>query len=252
MKQTTIILLMTLSLFTQCGQETTNEQENIISDFIDCFKSKNKEKLIAKIYFPLNREFPIPPIKNRREFLDRYNEVFDDKLIKLIINSTPSKDWSIMGSNGIMLFSGDIWLNTDGKLISVNYQSSLETKMKKALIKAEKSQLHETIQHFKKSIILLETTKYRVRIDDLGDDNYRYASWKLENKMSELPDLVIQNGILIPDGSGGNHHYEFTSGEYKYECSINILGEYDSPPAFLTIFKGDKELSSVDAIISKK
>ena len=53
----------------------------------------------------------------------------------------------------------------------------------------------------------------------------------------------------VPDGNGGNHSFEFINGEFKYECSIIVMGKQNSPPAYLTIYKGDKEIFSQKAII---
>ena len=60
--------------------------------------------------------------------------------------------------------------------------------------------------------------------------------------MSEKTDLVLTDGKWITDGSGGNYSLEFKSGDYKYECNINNLSEDDTPPATLTIYKGEKEI----------
>ena len=57
--------------------------------------------------------------------------------------------------------------------------------------------------------------------------------------MSEKPALVIKNGIWLPDGSGGNNHYEFVNGTYTYVCSINVLGTAETPPAALKVFNNE-------------
>jgi hypothetical protein len=245
-------LFLILNTYFAFGQELTDDQKNIVFDFIDCIKHQKKEKLISKISFPFDREYPIPQIKTREEFLKRYNEVFDENLIKMIVNSKPNKDWAAVGWRGIMLFHGDVWLDYDGKLIAVNYQSAVESKKKEELIAIEKSHLHESIKEYKSPIHILETTKYKIRIDDLGDYNYRYCSWLKNSKMSDKPDIIIEKGEFKPDGSGGNHSYVFKRGGFIYECSIVILGEENSPPAYLTIYKGDKEVFSDKANIVLK
>lgn len=252
MKQIIIKVFLTLNCFLSFGQGMTKEEQNVVSDFIDCIKHQEKEKLITKIYFPFEREYPIPQIKNSQEFLNRYNEIFDDKLTKMIINSKPSTDWSAVGWRGIMLFNGEVWLDYDGRLLAINYQSKYEEKNVSELIKLEKRNLHESLIKFKNPVHILETTKYRIRIDDLGGSNYRYASWPLKSKMIDKPDIVIEKGEYKPDGSGGNHSFLFKNGEYTYECAIIIMGEENSPPAYLTIYKGDKEILSQKAYIVTK
>jgi len=148
-----------------------------------------------------------------------------------------------------MFRQGDIWIDEDGNFISVNYQSAAEIKMKATLIESEKANLHPSINKFTNPICTLLTKKYRIRIDEMPNGKYRYASWKIESKISDKPDLIIQNGEYVPEGSGGNHHYAFKNGMYSYECGIVILGEDDSTPAYLSVSKGGNEILNEAAII---
>lgn len=252
MKRFLIISLLAFSSLFCYGDDLTEEQKKLVTDFINVVKQGKKAKLAGIISFPLNRDYPIPPIKNELEFLSRYKEVFDDVLVKMIVNSKLSEDWSAMGWRGIMLLSGEVWLDYDGKLIAVNYQSEAEKKMKAALIKQEKDSLHESLKVFETPVCVLETAKFRIRIDDMGDGKYRYASWSLHNKMSDKPDMIIENGKIVFEGSGDNHHYEFKKGVYLYQCDITVIGEEGSPPAYLTIYKGKKEVVSQPAVIVEK
>ena len=145
-----------------------------------------------------------------------------------------------------------LWIDTDGKIITINYQSQIEKNLKNKLIAAGKVKLHPSIAKFKAPEYILETSKFRIRIDDLGNDNYRYASWSIKQKMSEKPDLVITNGKWIPDGSGGNSYFDFKKGDYLYQCYIIVLGTSDSPPASLTITQNGKEILSQNAKIVKQ
>lgn len=253
MKRFLVTAFLGLCISAVFAQDITVEQQKLVQNFIDCVKQKKKEKLATYISFPLKRDYPIPAIKNRQEFIRRYDEVFDENLVRIIINSKPSVDWSAVGWRGIMLFHGDVWLNYgDGKLIAVNYQSTYEKNKKEELIRSEKLGLHASIKEFKEPVYILETIKYRIRIDDLGDGNYRYSSWHISHKMSDKPDLVIQNGVYEPQGSGGNHIYRFRNGDYVYECMIQVMGEDGMPPAYLSIYKSGKEIFSQKAYIVMK
>ena len=234
------------------GQDLKPEYQKFVKSFIANIKSNNKEGVATFISFPLGREYPIPAVKNKTDFIKRYDQIFDATLKKEIINSNPAKDWSEMGWRGIMLGQGDIWMDTTGKIITINYQSQAEIDFKNKLISSEKGKLHPSIATFKAPVYILETSKFRIRIDDLGNENYRYASWSIKNPMSEKPDLVITNGKWISDGSGGNSHFEFKKGAYLYECYIIIIGTSDSPPAQLTISQNDKEILNQDAKIVSK
>ncbi len=122
-------------------------------------------------------------------------------------------------------------------------------KIKNSLIAAQKKNVNASISKFKEPVAILETSKFRIRIDDLGNNKFRYASWSIKNKMTDKPDLIIENGVFVADGTGGNHYYEFKKGDFKYECYIIVLGEKNSPPATLTIYQSGKEILSQNAKI---
>jgi len=231
------------------SQDLKPEYQKFIKSFIANVKSNNKEGVAAFISFPLGRDYPIPNVKNKADFIKKYDQIFDVTLKNEIIKSNPAKDWSEVGWRGIMLNQGTLWIDTDGKIISINYQSQAEKNLSNKLISAEKAKLHPSIAKFKAPEYILETSKFRIRIDDLGNNNYRYASWSLKQKMSEKPDLVITNGKWIPDGSGGNSYFDFKNGDYLYRCYIIVLGTNDSPPATLTIYQNNKKILEQNAII---
>lgn len=216
----------------------------VVTDFITSIKNGKIEKLSNNIRYPLNRAYPIPPIKNKQEFVKRYKEVFDDELTKKIINSNTLTDWDFMGWRGIMLLNGELWLNdSDGKLLSVNHRSKFETLEQSRLIALEKTGLHPSIKKFDKPILIFQTAQYRVRIDDLGNRNYRYASWPLKSKMSDKPSIVLSGGQYDPDGSGGSGNFNFKSGIYLYTCFISARGD-NNALGYLIIKKDSKKILS--------
>lgn len=236
-----ILLLLLLSV-SAIGQDMSIANQNAVKKFIDYVKAGNKEALAGITAYPLKREYPIPDIYDKKEFVARYKEIFNDSLVKLIIKSRPADDWSEMGWRGIMLLDGVIWLDQDGKLIAVNTQSPFERKKKAALIAEDKKHLYPSVRNFLRPICIIETNKYRIRIDEMSDGKYRYSSWLLKNKMSEKPDLVLENGQIVFDGNEGNCHFEFKKDEYKYVCDIIEIGEDTSPPADLFVYKNEKEI----------
>lgn len=244
MKKLTAALFFTINFLLVFGQEKDPIHQQVILDFIELVKHHNKEKLSGFVAFPLDRKYSLAEIKNEQEFLNRYKEVFDDRLVKMIVDSNPLKDWSAVGYRGIMFLNGAIWLDYDGRLTAVNYQSELEKRKRAELIGREKNNLHESIKTFSEPIHILETAQYRIRIDDLGAGNYRYASWPVNSKMSDQPDLILEKGELIPEGSGGNHRYAFTHGDYVYDCSIVEMKEADAPAVVLRIYKKGQEILS--------
>ncbi|MBZ4035756.1 hypothetical protein K6T82_13330 [Flavobacterium sp. 17A] len=243
-----LTILMFNSLFLN-AQDLKPEYQKFISKFILEVKNGDKEAISKRIKFPFKRNYPIPSVKDKADFVKRYNQIFDKVLIEKITKSDPAKDWSEVGWRGIMLNRGDMWIDTDGRIISINNQSDEELKLKNELIAAQKKNVNASLSKFKEPVAILETSKFRIRIDDLGNNNFRYASWSIKKKMTDTPDLVIENGVFVADGTGGNHYYEFKKGNFKYECYFIVLGEKDSPPATLTVYQSGKEILSQNAKI---
>lgn len=72
--------------------------------------------------------------------------------------------------------------------------------------------LHPSLRSFMSLEIIFDTKKYRVRIDKMYDDTYRYASWSDGNTMDKLPDIILYNGYYDKT----NLRYCFTQNDYKY------------------------------------
>ncbi|TDP04210.1 hypothetical protein [Flavobacterium sp. 245] len=242
-----ILLILCSSLIS--AQSLKPEYQKCIQSFIDNVKGDRKEALAEMVFYPLKREYPIPDIVDKTDFINRYSEIFDSTLKKEITASNPEKNWSDMGWRGMMLNKGNVWLDFDGRVTSINYQSKAENDRKKKLNEAQKKELHSSVAFFQKPICILETSKFKIRIDNLGHENYRYASWSINKKMIEEPDLVINGGVLIIEGSGGNHQYEFKKDQFTYTCDIIVLATKDSPPARLIITQNGKEILKQDATI---
>lgn len=253
MKKVNLFLVLVLFLGSFVSAQTVKpEYQKCIKSFIDTLKSGKKVAIAEMVAYPLKREYPIPDVVDKSDFINRYDEIFDTTLKNEIKNSNPEKDWSDMGWRGMMLKQGIVWIDFDGRLSSINYQSKAEAELKKKLIEAQKKQLDSSIAFFQKPICILETDKFRIRIDNLGNKNYRYVSWPIDKAMSEKPDLIIYRGNFVVEGSGGNHQYEFKKENYIYECAFIVMGEKNPPLAKLTIYQGDKVILSQNAKIIAK
>ena len=208
----------------------------LVKRVVDAFKSNNKVSISKLVSYPLLRQYPIPPIDNEQQFITRFNDVFDQRLLNSITKSDIGKDWSAVGWRRIMLGNGDVWLDHDGKILSVNYQSNIEKAIKKRLIQEHRSTLHESVKDFVTPIFEMKTKRFHIRIDDMANGDLRYVAWPIASKTSEKPDLILFNGEQIYDGSGGNHRYVFKNGRFSYQCSVNVIGADSTPPASLEVF----------------
>jgi len=251
--KSTFILLLLLFLIeaTAIGQtsELKKEQVQSIQKLINAFKTKNKATIAALIYYPLRREYPLKDVKNKDYFIQHFDEIFDKEFIDHIAKSNIG-DWSEVGWRGIMLDNGTMWINDDGRIMTVNYQSPKEKKLLANAIQADKNQLPNSLQDFEKPLYLIFTKNYKIRIDKKAEGTYRYAAWKIKSQKNE-PDLVIENGILEFQGSGGNHTINFKNRGYTYIISINEIGTADEHDATLELLKQGKSVLTEDGNIKR-
>jgi hypothetical protein len=235
-----LLLMLTCFSMSSSGQLSNDNDKKKVAYFIELIRTQQISKLAEHVYYPLKREYPIPAIKNKQEFIKRYKQIFDASLERVIIHSDPAKDWSKVGWRGIMLLQGELWI--DGRLISVNHQSVEEKHLRDKLIADDKSGLPVTLRNYRTPVLYMETSKFLIRIDEMEGGKYRYASWSRPSDKKGEPDLTIENGTWTPEGSGGNHYYRFTSGDYQYNCIINVISELGGPPAELTVTKSGRQI----------
>lgn len=234
-------VLLALSCFPVTAQSDTltSEQYKAVNRVIDAFRSKNKARIATLVRYPLTRQYPLGDIRSHSSMLDRFNEVFDPAFLVKVASSKPA-DWSEVGWRGIMLQNGSLWIDEDGRITAVNHQSTKEVQLLEAAIQADKSTLPPSLRNFKMPVYLIVTKHHRIRIDELEDGTYRYASWKLGSKKPEA-DLLIENGTLASAGSGG-YVIKFANAGFTYTISINIVGAASTPDATLSVLRGDREI----------
>ena len=218
------------------------EYRPFVQQLVDAAEARDHQALSNQMKYPFKQEYPIPAIKNPSEMLTRFDEVFDDAILNSIASSRVGQDWQTMGWRGIMLGSGEVWMDFEGKVIGINHQTARAAKLKGELIASQKSDLHPSVREYKSPELMWQTEKFTIRIDELGDSRYRYASWAKGKALSDKPDLVLKNGTVRVDGTGGNHTYQFKSGPYRYECVVTVLGERGVPPGELVVYKNDVEI----------
>ncbi|WP_429067780.1 hypothetical protein [Aeromonas bestiarum] len=215
------------------------EYRPLVQKVIDAAKARDHKALARQMKYPFKQKYPIPVIKNSSEMVARFDEVFDDAILNSIASSRVGQDWQTMGWRGIMLGSGEVWLDFDGKVIAINHQTAQAAELKATLIARQKSDLHPSVQGYKSPVLMWQTEKFTIRIDELGDGHYRYASWAKGKALSDKPDLVLSNGAVRVEGTGGNHTYQFKSGPYRYECVVTVLGEQGAPTGELVVYQNE-------------
>jgi hypothetical protein len=222
---------------------TNRLQIKFISRLIKLVKYRNKEGISHIIAYPLARSYPLPPVRNEKEFIKRFDEIFDSELTEKIINTNPEEDWGEY--SGGFFYSDGFYISekTDNgrkeELLAFFPELDLlysircsytEVKKIEMLLEAERKQsqeqLHESLKSFIRPIFMIETPTYLIRIDCIKEgyhfleNVYRYASWKKGSSISEKPELVLTNGVEIIND--GEPYYQFVNGNYGYkvyECA---------------------------------
>ena len=142
-----------------------------------------------------------------------------------------------------MLDYGIIWMSDSDVIITtVNHQSDLEKSLRKALIEKEKENLHSSLKTFESPIYKIRTKNRLIRIDELIDRKYRYASWRIGEKDSSKPDIILVDGEHGFGGSGGNQVIIFTDSISTYTVYRNVIGEENTPAILLEIQKNGKTI----------
>lgn len=231
------------------GQDLNESHKAAIKQVITTIKSSDVDKIVSIINYPLKREYPIPPIRDKSIMKQRFKQVFDDTLIRTIANSK-MEQWSEVGWRGIMLDAGTIWMdNSDGVITAINYQSEVEKRLWKDLVAKDKANLHATLKTYKTPIYKIKTKQYLIRIDQLANNKFRYASWKLGYKESTKPDIVLyaaDNGYEM-SGTGGNQSYTFRNKNYTYIIYRTIMGEANDSEFSLVVEQNGKEILNQQA-----
>jgi hypothetical protein len=84
-------------LFTSSTFAFEQKYHGSVLPVITAFKTQDKTAIAAHIRYPLKRQYPLPDIKNEAEFINRFDEVFNDELVAVIGSSNINTDWEKVG-----------------------------------------------------------------------------------------------------------------------------------------------------------
>lgn len=110
----------------------------------------------------------------------------------------------------------------------------------------------EYAQNVPKTVII-KTKKFKIRIDKQPNGNYLYQSWGANTKITAKPSMIISNGELIPDGSGGNYYFEFNNNGTLYQVWRNYLTDSakKAPYTLVVISNEGETIVKQDAYLVK-
>lgn len=220
-----------------------------VRDFKRVLKTRDKSKIAELIRFPLDRDYPIPDIQNSKEFIERFDQVFDEVFINKILDSSTERDWEFLGWRGINFTEGLMLMDENGYIKHINYSTKKEKIYKQVLLDEYKNSLPKSLQNFELPILSMETKQFIVKIDKMKDDSYRCCLWILGEDMSETPDIIVENGTVTYEGSGGNHFYSFNDNKCEYNIYVYSLRNSLDPPAMLETIDEDNTIRHEKAFL---
>lgn len=116
----------------------------------------------------------------------------------------------------------------------------------------QKKIVSSTFQKIPKTVII-KTKKFKIRIDKQPNGNYLYQSWNANAKITAKPSMIISDGELVPDGSGGNYYFNFNNQGHNYQVWRNYLTDSakKAPYTLVVYDSNDQEIVRQDAQIVK-
>ena len=211
------------------AQDLTSSEKHAIRAFVNDLKYQRKELVASCISYPLFRQYPLPPIKSASEFIDHYTEFIDDSFIESVNNGVFSRS----GWRGIMchydsvsILSGDIDENGEFVVWWIGLTDVGKMVWQKC-VEEQRSKLFPSLQKYSMPVLMFETIKFTIRIDQMSDGTYRYACWAGKNSISAKPDLILFGKRIEDGGNLPMEHYEFENKGYKYLVSRFETDDFD-------------------------
>ncbi|MBK1897229.1 hypothetical protein [Chryseobacterium paridis] len=117
----------------------------------------------------------------------------------------------------------------------------------------ERINTSEKFQKVPKTVII-KTKKFKIRIDLQPNGKYLYQAWGANSKITSKPNMIISDGELTPDGSGGNYYYDFTNKGYHYQIWRNYLTDSANKAPYTLVVSDEtgKTIVEQDGQVVKK
>jgi len=184
---------------------------------IRLIESDNAKELAKLVQYPLKRNNPLPDLKNSNEFISYYPIMFDNAFKDLLKKYNDSIIFEHNYSYGLVGggFSGELWIDEDGKISAINYISHAEEKKKQNLIEKIRKEIYPTVNKWDQNIIVAKSEKLLIRLDRI-EEGIRYVCWTKGKTMKEQPDIVLNNGNEEAQGTMGGWTWTFKNGDWTY------------------------------------
>jgi hypothetical protein len=118
--------------------------------------------------------------------------------------------------------------------------------------KTDISVTSSALQQVPKTVII-KTKKFKIRIDKQPNGKYLYQSWNANAKITAKPSMIISDGEMIPDGTGGNYYISFNNEGHSYQIWRNYLTDSPKKAPYTLVVNdaNDNEIVRQDGYVVK-
>ncbi|OKS87652.1 hypothetical protein [Mucilaginibacter polytrichastri] len=246
MKRIAYIILL-LFVISNCLADVPVKVRKSYKHIVKLIEEKKADELSKLISYPLKRQNPLPDITNAKAFIAYYNILFDDAFRKKLRSYNDSVIFNHNAQYGLVggIFNGDMWIGDDGKIVSINYSSKQELKLKDQLTKQIQNKMHPSVNSWKENIWVAKSKNLLIRIDETNK-GFRYVSWSHGHSISDKPDLILYHGKEEAQGTMGGWTYTFKSGDWTYEFDdVEMCETDDKCGLFLRMYYKDDVKSAI-------
>ncbi|TZF99292.1 hypothetical protein FW781_05030 (plasmid) [Chryseobacterium panacisoli] len=101
--------------------------------------------------------------------------------------------------------------------------------------------------------VIIKTKKFKIRIDKQPNGRYLYQAWNANAKITAKPSMIISDGELVPDGSGGNYYIVFNNEGHSYQVWRNYLTDSPKKAPYTLVVNdaNDNEIVRQDGYVVK-
>jgi hypothetical protein len=247
-----LIITIWVGNYNCIAQDSTQIKKNF-QKIVKLIRADSISELVNQINFPLSRPNPIPDISTSHDFVLYAPILFDSSFKIKLLSYNDSDVFEHHGYYGLVggPFSGDIWMDENGMIRSINYHSDAELKLQAKLTHKIQNKIYPSVKMWKENIYVCETIKFLIRVDLLDNDEFRYVAWNKPKTITEKPDLILSQGVQEFQGTMGGVTYTFSNGQYYYQIDQRDMAESeDQIGLFLRIFKNKKDLEEEKELAS--
>ena len=201
-------------------------QVDAVREFQADVRSGDRERTASHFIFPFKLRYPLPPIRDKDDFLRRYDLLFNHDIEEEIVCSN---DWGCIGWRGIACNSGWLlWGDMDSTRFVVtafNTHTEAFTKAWEEEVERQRVRVHPSLRDYEAPLVVATSEKCIFRVDRLKNGKCRLSLWKDGKSMKDRPDYVNSAGSESFGGSAGYPDWMFVNGKDTVNVGYAPIGD---------------------------